>query len=142
MKKSVAFTASLSLLLLASLPLALQGRSLLQASASQSESIPLLNAPATPVINKADYVDLTHAFDKTAPIWQTSAVALPAMDPTHPMVVVDNNSKIKKGTPVMLVAIGLVKPTGSSQATPHVLAVRSVDSLQTALAMLQPAAGP
>src|SRR5262245_46516672 len=142
MKKSVAFTASLSLLLLAPLPLPLQAPSLLQPSPSQSEPIPLLNAPRPPVFTKATNATLTHAFDKTAPIWQTSAVALPAMDPTHPMVVVDNNSKIKKGTPVMLVAIGLVKPTGSSQATPHVLAVRSVDSLQTALAMLQPAAGP
>jgi hypothetical protein len=137
MRKSVALTASLSLLLLASLPLAMQGRSLLRTS--QSQPVPL-NVSA--IDQKADYVDLSHALNRTAPIWQTSGTALPAIDPTHPLVVVDNSGKIKKGTPVMLVAIGLAKAPGASQATPRVLAVRSVDSLQTALAILQPSAAP
>jgi hypothetical protein len=138
MRKSVALTASLSLLLLTSLPLAMQGRSLLQAS--QSEPVPLLNASASN--QKADYVDLTHAINRTTPIWQASGTDLPAIDPTRPLVVVDNSGKVKKGTPVMLVAIGLAKAPGASQATPRVLAVRSVDSLQTALAILQPAGTP
>jgi hypothetical protein len=137
MRKSVALTATLSLLLLASLPLALQGRSLLQTS--HSEPIPALNVSA--IDQKADYVDLTHAFNQATPIWHTSGTALPAIDPSHPLVV-DHNVKVKKGTPVMLVAIGLVKPTGASQAAPQVLAVRSVDSLQTAMSILQPQGTP
>ncbi|HET6222132.1 MAG TPA: hypothetical protein VFE11_08200 [Dongiaceae bacterium] len=139
MRKSVALTASLSLLLLASLPLALQGRSLLQAS--QSEPIPLLNQ-STSNQKHADYVDLTHAFNSAVPIWRAADSDLPTTYPARPLVVIDNNSKIKKGTPVMLVAIALVKPAGATHASPRVLAVRSVDSLQTAMAILQPPAAP